>query len=1492
MSRVRRWALRAAIAAALAGLGAAAVGIGVGAWLVSPAGNDFLAPRLVAFADDQIPGHVALGRLRTEVGARRVVLDGLALQDAAGTPLVTLGHVEATVDPWALLDGTLALPTVDLTDVDATITVGRDGRVAIVDALGVDPSWITQLPGVIQIGALTAKGKANLDLAGYPIPVDALDARLAARVDHALTVTDLRLDARIPHLRDPIAVAGGLAFDGGLTLDALTVATGPTQLGVTGTIADLFHGGGAALTAKLDAVDAASVPALDPLGLTVHATGSATVDGPWRALRATLTADGPAHVAATAGVDLTDPTWPFTASAGITDADAHVVAPIAPAGTMLSGQLDVTGALPVDGPVAHGTFDGDARALGLRFPGLTTTIDADLDGLRLSDGHLAGPAGEVTFAATAAPWLAPVVTADADARLHLGALGPVGVPDGLAGEADARVHLAGPLLSEGADVTAEIAVADVAFRGLTVPTATIDARGRLDPRLALTATAAVAAPTVDGKGLALQDLAAPLDVTWAPGAALIARGSGIAGHASFAAWADVDGARADLSLTAAPRAPLRAEAVVTLPNPRASGFRLGDVVANATLVGDDAHTRVSVALPDLPPVDVVARVDLARNALIVDALTLTPPEGPVWTLAAPATATLAPSGLTDLDARVVSSRGEARLTGGLGWDGLDVHVHATGLDPNAVGDWLPALGLPGLEGRLSVDADVRGSDALSADATFFAAGVGLRAGPGDLEIEGTAHLTDDVARVEAAVAHGNTPIATITAGLPVRVERAAIRLDADAPVTADLVVADVPIPDLVEIVRSEPLSTLARRWIDGSVGGEVHLTGPIATPKVAGRVGGRVLGPAGWVNADGVVSGGLDKVVLRAKAEADDLGRLGGAEVIAETGAPALLAWALGDGPRPADLGDPAFWLPNASAELEAKRLPLRTVLALLALDGDVGGTADARLAIAGRGFEFVPTLALTLHDAQFGDETTMTRGMVSLDDAGALDGAFDFRYARPVKRGRKKLKIDEGGIALRGTVPLHVTLDEPPKGWFDEPLDVAITGRGVPIAVARALDGDIVDAEGWLALGGTVRGTPRAPDLDLHARLDDGSLRYRRLGIRAEDVHVQVDVVGDEVHVVDASLVTRPARRALDPWLGGREGIVAHGHARIGEFDLVDLDLEATVDHALVLSRRDQTARVSTTTPLHVAGRATHPVITGAIRVDQADVALDKGTLMEVGLWSPAPSELDPRIRVVRGGEAEVREVAAVRPFWAFVDADVHVDLGQDTQGGLALPYLGGFGGLAAEASTIEAEGVLAGSVDVRAADGVAQVDGRVDVVSGEARVMKSAFVLDAGTVTFVDGDPFRPFVIVAGGMGLEGGVNIDLALRGTPTGAEARFRSAQLDTTDQVISAVITGQNPLTGGSNVGVATGLASAVVTRTLFGDLDLGTLQFAGGVLSYTFAPTPRIRITPEIGIGTMFTGDALAIDASWRPTRALTVQAHLGTYRRSVSFEWRRRYGR
>lgn len=317
--------------------------------------------------------------------------------------------------------------------------------------------------------------------------------------------------------------------------------------------------------------------------------------------------------------------------------------------------------------------------------------------------------------------------------------------------------------------------------------------------------------------------------------------------------------------------------------------------------------------------------------------------------------------------------------------------------------------------------------------------------------------------------------------------------------------------------------------------------------------------------------------------------------------------------------------------------------------------------------------------------------------------------------------------------------------------------------------------------------------------------------------------------------------------------------------------------------------ARLTTPEPLHIGGTARRPVVEGSLHLDQASVALDKATLMEAGLWTGPSRVIDPAIRLVRDGQVVERSTAVELPFWAPITADLHVDLGQSLEGGLELPYLDGFGALAAEASTIRAEGELVGAVDLAVADGEARVEGRVDVVRGTADVVRSHFQMSGGTVTFVDQNPFSPYVIARGTMPLGGGVGVDMAIRGTPMGADVEFTSSQLDSPNQVLAAVITSTNPADSDGNVGIATALASAVVRKFLFGDLDLGSVQYRKGSLLLDVSVGSHLRVVPEIGLGGN-TPDVFAVSTEWFPNSRLVVEARLGTASQRAGITWRRRF--
>ena len=199
-------------------------------------------------------------------------------------------------------------------------------------------------------------------------------------------------------------------------------------------------------------------------------------------------------------------------------------------------------------------------------------------------------------------------------------------------------------------------------------------------------------------------------------------------------------------------------------------------------------------------------------------------------------------------------------------------------------------------------------------------------------------------------------------------------------------------------------------------------------------------------------------------------------------------------------------------------------------------------------------------------------------------------------------------------------------------------------------------------------------------------------------------------------------------------------------------------------------------------------------------------------------------------------------------------------------------------------------GRLVVHAEDGVATVRGRADIIRGQAKIIRSHFKLDGGSVTFIDNDPFQPFVITHGNMALPGGVTIEMNLRGTPTGADVHFSSSQIEETDQVLSAVITGKNPENSSGNLGVASTLASAVLMRVFLPKLDLGAFEYRQGLLQLHMNLGKQFRLTPMLGFSTAHGGDNAALHFDWFPTPRTLLFAHVGNLKRHIGFAWQRRF--
>lgn len=471
------------------------------------------------------------------------------------------------------------------------------------------------------------------------------------------------------------------------------------------------------------------------------------------------------------------------------------------------------------------------------------------------------------------------------------------------------------------------------------------------------------------------------------------------------------------------------------------------------------------------------------------------------------------------------------------------------------------------------------------------------------------------------------------------------------------------------------------------------------------------------------------------------------------------------------------------------------------------------------------------------------------------------------------QVSIGDGEIVVHAT---HAPIDlrEPPDGR------AAITAHGVPLAVIEALSPDLVDVRGGFDAEIAI-----TPDGALGSvSLQDGSVRHRFLGIVLEDLEIIGGIERSNM-TFELAATTHHARAGRD-----RPGRVELStKARLGFFNLTDIDGNATLDEALVLSRPGQRARLSTPRPLVLSGSLWNPSVRGLIQVDEADVDLDRRLLAEADLWPMSPTEIDDRIRVLRDGMEVPRPPGTSEPFWSSIDALIAIDLGSQTEGAMALPYVDQLGGLIAEASRVRMDGRVTGDVQLRVTDGEAYADGTIDVVRAEARVANSTFGIDRAQVRFVDGDPLQPFLRAQGALVLDDGATINLFLRGTPDDASMTLTSVQLARTDEVWAAVVSGRNPNAIRSSVGMATSLATGVLFRTMFDRMSLGRWQWVSGGLQARYRVARNWTLIPRYA-PLSYREDDFLLTTVYTPRPRLRLSLGVGLVDRWLGAEWQRRY--
>ncbi|MEZ4322565.1 MAG: hypothetical protein R3F61_34175 [Myxococcota bacterium] len=686
-------------------------------WLLGTAGQDFARARLEARLSAAIPGSVAIGALQTDflTGA---VLEDVVLRSPDGTEGMRAARVELTGGP-------LGPYNVDVRGLDGTLGIDRDGAITWRDAVGPLPP----LPDVA-IASVSVEGRLDLDVGGFQGALEGL-VLTGSGGTAPLEARDLVGRARL------VTALGGVDLDGTGSVSWDTELVAALDARVDGRPVELravardpFGHGGLAASVNGGGL----LP--DPFRGEVQA--GVEVTGDYDRLAIAATSEGAVQVGLGGDLDLTDPAWPVSLHGPVA---FGALFPSLPEGTHVEGDLQARATLE-PGSTASGALKGSIRAAGLHFPSSDLRFEADPEGLRLPELDLRG--AHRAWGSAELGWT-DLRAADLSLSADLGALAAIGLPAGITGT------LAGHASVASGRLTGDVALANVTHRGFAIPTAHGPLRGELGPTWGLDATAVLDLPTLGGRGLAVEDAHLPLHVTWAPGGALRASGTGTAAHADLLGVSTLNAPRAQATLVAQPGVPLVASGRLTGGTLHVASVPITGLEAEGRLHGD-AFTGSVRAESRFADVSTGVSGDLLGGDLALTGTTLALADGSSWTQDGEAGAHLGADGLGSVRVHLVSDLGRIALSGDLARErALVVHAEAARAVADLAGHTVVDGTLaivdqePRFDGRWTVDGLEAASTALGALAGE------LTLADRRLAVRGEGRILDEPVAVEAEV---------------------------------------------------------------------------------------------------------------------------------------------------------------------------------------------------------------------------------------------------------------------------------------------------------------------------------------------------------------------------------------------------------------------------------------------------------------------------------------------------------------------------------------------------------------------------------------------------------------------------------------------------------------------------------------------------------------------------------------------------------------------
>ncbi|TVQ91353.1 MAG: hypothetical protein EA397_09855 [Deltaproteobacteria bacterium] len=938
------------------------------------------------------------------------------------------------------------------------------------------------------------------------------------------------------------------------------------------------------------------------------------------------------------------------------------------------------------------------------------------------------------------------------------------------------------------------------------------------------------------------------------------------------------------------------------------------------------------ATPNRRLVDLRAAMALDALRLQFDRLDLHPMPSQRWSMPAGSGLRIAPDGtLDELDLSLRSSRGELGVGGRvLGESEQDLSLSIYDLDLEVVAELLPSLA-GGLQGHAGLALNVGGlRHAVELDGELEAYGLAWFEEDEDgapfpvaRDLGGRLILEGRAQRVEArgALRGMGSPLVELDLAVPVHLDLLDLKLQPHEPWHGDFLLIPGRLKRLAAVLPGVVLP-------EASGSGRLRLAGTPVRPEArwAAAVEVKVDGLEEPLRVETFLGYGDGEVTTDADV-LEGFTRRADLRMVGRSGLERVLDWALLGAEEP-DLADLDLWLPSLGGGLVLRGMPLDRANQLTGLAVDVEGTLWGKVNVDGSLRKPVPTGELSIEGGRFGRVEVLGAEVVLLHEGEGHQIGIDVLMRDMDSR-------EEGEIYLDGSVPVQLDLHESdPAAWVTGELDLRPRAQ-LPLALLTAFDPGFRRVSGQIELFGSVRGDPFDPRPEALLTLTEGSsLGYEALGVLFSDLSFAARFDPELVEIERLVARTGPLQPRRDPLgLLGRLGqelgrgfglfsrrdgerrglfrrrrsgegsgsssrgtLRAGGTASLDSWYVTDMELTATLDRVLLLGTRDEVLRLSTDpdSPLRVTGDALLPKVRGSVRVDEADFFLDYAAAMGGG-----PSTVDPRIKVNRGDRVVVTPPPEASVF-DDIDIEVRINLGRAARGRLSMPIesLGFLGQTATSLTRMDIRARLGGDlvfrqvpcrrrdpelgvVEVAARAGSCglfhpQAEGAINILEGQARVLRADFDLQDSQVQFFGNEIANPSLDIKGKM-VTGDVTIDMTVRGTAFEPDVDFTSAD---SDQIFATLLLGTSPDALGSQGASQLAFAAAMTAfQSVLSGTNLGTFSIEpSGQIVWGMAVARDLFVEGTIGGTPRPDQNTFEIEVEYMILRNLIGRVGFGAY--------------